>query len=62
MKTSVLVVFILIDENFNPLVKMLQHGNHGETTLMNQSLTISLRIHYIKTHFTKKLKSQNAKT
>jgi hypothetical protein len=34
MKMSVLVVFILIDENSNHLIKMLQHGNHGETTLM----------------------------
>jgi hypothetical protein len=43
MKMSVLIIFILIDENSNPLVKMLQHGNHGETTLMDQSLTIPLR-------------------
>jgi hypothetical protein len=40
---SVLIIFILIDENSNPLVKMLQHENHGETTLMDQSLTIRLR-------------------
>ncbi len=42
-KMSILVIFILIDENSNPLVKMLQHENHGETTLMDQSLTISQR-------------------
>jgi hypothetical protein len=39
----VLVVFILIDENSNPLVKILQHENNGETTLIDQSLTIPLR-------------------
>jgi hypothetical protein len=43
MKMRVLVVFILIYENSNPLAKMLQHENHGETTLMDQSLTIPQR-------------------
>jgi hypothetical protein len=42
MKMNVLIIFILIDENSNPLVKMLQHENHGETTSMDQSLTIPL--------------------